>query len=199
MADELGAPHMAVECDVQSPDSVRAAFAAIAKVHPKIDVLINNAAIYEPFHVAKATDAQILNSIHTNLAGPIFTCREAIPMMEKDGYIINVTSESVALDFPMLSLYQCTKAGLERFTQTLSKELDPAGNPCQHGAGGADDGRGARALTGDMAVAMEFHQSLRRRGHQSDAAPGVARQFGHRRVPRAARSAGRCAGNACLG
>jgi meso-butanediol dehydrogenase / (S,S)-butanediol dehydrogenase / diacetyl reductase len=127
LAEEFGAPHFAVECDVQSPDSVRAAFAEIAKRHAKIDVLINNAAIYEPFMVKDATDEQIMAPVLTNFAGPIFTCRAAIPMMEKGAQIINVTSESVALEFPMLSLYMSTKAGLERFSQSLHRELDPAG------------------------------------------------------------------------
>ena len=77
LADELGTPHFAVECDVGSSDSVRAAFAAIAARHPKIDVLINNAAIYEPFMVENGTDEQIMGSISTNLAGPIYTCRAA--------------------------------------------------------------------------------------------------------------------------
>ncbi len=95
--------------------------------HPKIDVLINNAAIYEPFFIKDATDEQILQPILTNFAGPVFTIRAAIPMMEKGGYIINVTSESVALEFPLLSMYQSSKAGLERFTQSLSKELEPDG------------------------------------------------------------------------
>jgi meso-butanediol dehydrogenase / (S,S)-butanediol dehydrogenase / diacetyl reductase len=127
LADELGEPHFAVECDVGQADSVRAAFAQIAERHAKIDVLINNAAIYEPFKVADATDDQILSIMNTNFAGPIFTSRAAIAMMEKGGYIINVTSESVALEFPMLSLYASTKTGLERFTESLSLELQPEG------------------------------------------------------------------------
>ncbi len=127
LADELGSPHFAVECDVGQPDSVRAAFAEIAKRHPKIDALINNAAIYEPFFAADGTDDQILSSVATNLAGPIFTCRAAIAMMDRGATIINVSSESVALEFPMLSLYMSTKAGMERFTQSLSRELEPQG------------------------------------------------------------------------
>ncbi len=127
VAEELGAPHFAAECEVGSPDSVRTAFSEIAKRHPKIDVLINNAAVYEPFFVEKATDEQIITPMLANFAGPIFTSRAAIPMMEKGGYIINVSSESTALNFPMLSLYQSTKAGLERFTHSLSIELEPAG------------------------------------------------------------------------
>jgi len=48
VAEELGQRATAVECDVASPDSVRKAFAAIAERHPKIDVLINNAAVFAP-------------------------------------------------------------------------------------------------------------------------------------------------------
>jgi 3-oxoacyl-[acyl-carrier protein] reductase len=90
-------------------------------------VLINNAAIYEPFFVADGTDDQILSIMNTNFAGPIFTSRAAIPMMDRGAAILNVTSESVALEFPMLSLYASTKTGLERFTESLSLELQPAG------------------------------------------------------------------------
>ena len=126
-AKEIGERALAVQCDVTSPDSVRAAFAAIAKRHPRIDVLINNAAIYEPFPIVEATDAQILQSINTNLAGPIFCARAAIPMMERGGHIISVSSESVGMLFPMLIMYQCTKAGLERFSEALYHELAPSG------------------------------------------------------------------------
>jgi 3-oxoacyl-[acyl-carrier protein] reductase len=156
-ADEIGGSALAVECDVSSPDSVRAAFAVIAERHPKIDVLINNAAIYEPFNVADARDDQILGIVGTNLSGPIFCSRAAIPMMEKGGYIINVSSESVALDFPMLSLYQCTKAGLERFTESLSKELEPSGIRVTTVRAGPmfEEGKGS---TWDPEVGMQFYQ-----------------------------------------
>jgi len=127
LAEELGGPAFAVECDVSDPDSVRKAFAAIAERHPKIDVLINNAAIYEPFTIAEARDDQIQTIINTNLAGPIYCSREAIPMMEKGAYIIHVGSEVIVEPFAMLSLYQCTKAGLERLSETMVKELTPLG------------------------------------------------------------------------
>lgn len=158
LADELGAPAFAIECDVSSADSVRAAFAAITERHPKIDVLINNAAVYEPFLVANATDDQILGPVLTNFAGPIFTSRAAIPAMEKGGYIINVSSESVALDFPMLSLYQSSKAGLERFTLSLSKELEPSGIRVTTVRAGPmmEEGKGSNW---DPAVGMQFYQA----------------------------------------
>lgn len=127
VAGEIGPAAMAVACDVTAPDSVRAAFAAIAERHPKIDVLINNAAVYEPFLVAEATDAQILVPLLTNLAGPIYCARAAIPMMDRGGHIVNISSESVMVGFPMLALYQSSKAGLERFSTALAQELAPSG------------------------------------------------------------------------
>jgi NAD(P)-dependent dehydrogenase (short-subunit alcohol dehydrogenase family) len=127
VADEIGASAIAIECDVASPESVRKAFAAIAAQHPKIDVLINNAAVYEPFLIAEASDAQIMNIITTNLAGPMLCARSAIPLMQAGSHIINVSSESAGMLFPYLVAYQTSKAGLDRFSEGLYHELKPSG------------------------------------------------------------------------
>jgi NAD(P)-dependent dehydrogenase (short-subunit alcohol dehydrogenase family) len=127
VAAEIGNGAYAVECDVGSPDSVRAAFAKIAERNPTIDVLINNAGVYEPFTVAEATDAQIEGAVQINYAGPIYCSRSAIPMMGKGSHIINISSESINLPFVMFTLYQSSKAGLERFTEALCQELKPEG------------------------------------------------------------------------
>jgi meso-butanediol dehydrogenase/(S,S)-butanediol dehydrogenase/diacetyl reductase len=127
VAEELGERAMAVGCDVSSPDSVRAAFAAIAERHSHIDVLINNAAIFEPFKLVNASDKQILSAVNTNLAGPMMCAREALTMMERGAHIINVASESVVVPLPHLSVYQSSKAGLEQFSASLSMEVEPDG------------------------------------------------------------------------
>jgi meso-butanediol dehydrogenase / (S,S)-butanediol dehydrogenase / diacetyl reductase len=126
-AADIGERAMAAACDVGSPDSVRAAFAAVAARHPRIDVLINNAALFEPFLIAEASDAQLLDIIGTNLTGPMLCARAAIPMMGPGGHIINVSSESVGMVFPHLVVYQSSKAGLERFSEGLHHELEPSG------------------------------------------------------------------------
>jgi NAD(P)-dependent dehydrogenase (short-subunit alcohol dehydrogenase family) len=126
-AREIGSRAMAVACDVRSPGSVRAAFAAIAERHATIDVLVNNAALYEPYLLRDATDEQIEAGVATNLTGPIFCARSAIPMMSRGAHIINVSSEGVELPFPHMTVYQAAKAGLERFTASLYRELDADG------------------------------------------------------------------------
>ena len=123
VADAIGENALAVECDVTSAASVKAAFSQIAEVHPRIDVLINNAAIFNPFLIEEASDDQIVNGVLTNLAGPMLCSRSAIAMMGPGGLIINVSSESVDLPFAHLIVYQSTKAGLEKFSFKLNQEL----------------------------------------------------------------------------
>lgn len=127
VAGELGGPHLALQCDVGDPQSVREAFAEIAARHPKIDVLINNAAVFEPFTVAEVRDEQIQVQLNTNLAGPIYCAREALPLLGSGGHIINVTSESVPLKMPMLWLYAGTKAALELASDMWARELEEQG------------------------------------------------------------------------
>jgi NAD(P)-dependent dehydrogenase (short-subunit alcohol dehydrogenase family) len=162
-AAEIGERAMAVECDVSSADSVRAAFAKIAERHPKIDVLINNAAIFEPATIAEASDAHILQTINTNLIGSMFCARAAIPMMERGGAIINVSSESVELPFAMLIAYQASKAGLEKFTWGLQLELESTGIRVTTIRAGQmyEDGK---TTSWDMTAAMRFAQETKARG-----------------------------------
>lgn len=127
VAAAIGENALAVACDVGVPDSVRAAFAKIAETYPKIDVLINNAAIFQPFTIEEATDDQIMSAVLANLAGPILCTRSAIPMLARGGHIINISSESIALPFPHLGVYQATKAGVENFSEHLQRELEGKG------------------------------------------------------------------------
>ena len=127
VADELGAPHFALACDVGQPDSVRAAFAEIAKVHPRINVLINNAAIYYPAALDDVADDTVRETLDTNLAGPIYTSRAALPLLCDGGHIINVTTEAAPLRMPMRWLYAGTKQAIELMSEAWMRELADQG------------------------------------------------------------------------
>lgn len=127
VADELGSPALAVQCDVADGESVRAAFAEIAKVHPKIDVLVNNAGVYWPFELGEATDELVERLTSININGTIFCAREALPLFQGDGLIVNVTSESSVLKTPMMWLYASTKHAVELMSEMWARELDPRG------------------------------------------------------------------------
>ncbi|MCB2063439.1 MAG: SDR family NAD(P)-dependent oxidoreductase [Novosphingobium sp.] len=161
LAEELGDPHFAVECDVGDAQSVRAAFAKIAERHPKIDVLINNAAYYEPGKARDVSDEVIERIVRSNFIGPIYTCRAALAMMERGGFIINVSSESVKEPFVMLSLYQSTKMGMERFSEALLEEVKADGiRVCVVRAGPMTDGGEATSSSSqwEMDDAIKFYE-----------------------------------------
>jgi len=120
---------LTLPCDVSSVDDVRRAFAAIKERFGRLHGLINNAASCLPHSIADATDQEIHAQVGANMLGPIYTVREAVPLLRAagGGDIINVSSESVRIPFPMLTLYAATKAGLEALTQGLRMELRPFG------------------------------------------------------------------------
>lgn len=123
VADEIGGGSWAHACDVADARSVDAAFAAIAAREGRVDVLINNAGVYEPHFIAEATDEQVTSMLDTNLAGTVYCVRAALPLLGKGSQIINIGSKTAAGRAAMLALYQTSKAGLERFTRSLRDEV----------------------------------------------------------------------------
>ncbi len=121
----LGERAVPVTMDVGDPRSVRTAFESIGARFGKLDVLINNAAVYRPCAVELLSDADIAGQMATNFAGPVYTSRAAIPLLRAagGGDIINTSSESTLHPFPMLSMYVATKAALEAFSRVLGQEV----------------------------------------------------------------------------
>jgi NAD(P)-dependent dehydrogenase (short-subunit alcohol dehydrogenase family) len=129
VAAQLGDGALAVQCDISDPDAVRAAFGDIAKRHGRVDLLVNNAGLIGMSLLEEADDGWILDQVATNLIGPILCTRSAIPLLREagGGDIINISSRSVELARPYLSVYAATKGGLEVFSRTMAAELRPVG------------------------------------------------------------------------
>ncbi len=163
VADAIAGSVLPLACDVTSPDSVKTAFAEIAKVHPQIDVLINNAAVYHPFLIEEASDEQIVGGVMTNLVGPMLCARSAIPLMGKGSLIVNVSTESVDLPFPHLIVYQASKTGLEKFSIKLNQELWHKGIRVTVARAGQMMGPGSSAEMEPQA-AMRFMQAAAANG-----------------------------------
>jgi meso-butanediol dehydrogenase/(S,S)-butanediol dehydrogenase/diacetyl reductase len=129
VATTLGASSIALPCDVADPASVRVAFADLAERCGRVDVLVNNAGIIGMSLLEEASDESILSQVATNLIGPMLCTRAAIPLLRAagGGDVINISSRSVELARPSLSVYAATKGGLETFARTLAAELRPDG------------------------------------------------------------------------
>lgn len=121
----LGGKAVAVAADLGEPADVERVFAEADRRFGKLDVLINNAAIYDFFRIAEAAPERIRTSVHANLLAPMLCTRAATPLLRKagGGDIINVTSETVHTPYAMLSVYASTKTGLENFSVGSRREL----------------------------------------------------------------------------
>ena len=112
-------------CDISDPGAVRAVFKAVRERFGGIDILINNAALATPSPIEEAADQAAQIEVAVNILGPLYCCREAIPLMRArgGGDIINVSSESVNHPYPHLTLYAATKGALEIFSKGLRNEV----------------------------------------------------------------------------
>ena len=126
--DELAAQHgeavLAIPCDVTDSAAVNRAIAQTAERFGRIDVLVNNAAIYHPFPFGEGSDEIIRAHVDINVLGVAWLIRAAIPHLKQtQGQIVSISSESVNLPFPMLALYAATKAAVETLSAGLRDEL----------------------------------------------------------------------------
>jgi NAD(P)-dependent dehydrogenase (short-subunit alcohol dehydrogenase family) len=121
--------------DVRDEDSVRSAFAEVARSHGSVDVLVNNAgiAIDGPAHRASAPDlGRVDETLATNLYGAWRCAAAAIPFMRERGYgrIVNLSSTMASLARTTTDespAYRVSKVSLNMLTRLLAAELDGTG------------------------------------------------------------------------
>lgn len=113
------------EVDVGDADAVRAAFVAIGRVHGRVDVLVNCAAVLTSIHAMLMPAERAEEMVRTNFLGAFYVSREAAKLMRKrkSGRIINIGSMAVTLEPVGDSVYAATKAASMTLTGILAKEL----------------------------------------------------------------------------
>lgn len=122
-----------LEVDVVSEASVSAMVAAVMETYGRIDVLINNAAIYatlnrKPFYELAEAEWDLVMDV--NLKG-VWQCSKAVakPMIDRfletgmGGKIINISSATVMSGSPNWSHYVASKGGVIGLTRSMAKEL----------------------------------------------------------------------------
>ncbi len=98
---------------------------AIKKEFKKIDILINNAGIASMNHILTTSNESISKLFNTNFLGTFLFTREVakVMMKEKYGRVINFSTVAKPLRLEGEAVYAASKAAIESFTQTASKEL----------------------------------------------------------------------------
>jgi NAD(P)-dependent dehydrogenase (short-subunit alcohol dehydrogenase family) len=137
VAQEIAAAHGAnsvtsIIADVSDESSVERLVAATMERFGKIDVLVNNAALFAPLQETKCTeiDADLWDKVMAvNLRGPFLMVKHVAPPMTAQGYgkIINIGSGTAFRGIPWMLHYVTSKGGIMAFTRALARELGEHG------------------------------------------------------------------------
>ena len=145
--------------DIADADQCRTLADDVVARTDRIDVLVNNAAIYQDVRSTPAEEIPVdvwRRIVDVNINGMYFMCRAVIPHMKRrgSGVIVNQTSGSVFVAPPGMAHYVTTKAAAIPLTQVLARELGPHGVRVNAIAPGLTDTPATHAVASDAVIAM---------------------------------------------
>ncbi|MFP5439006.1 MAG: SDR family oxidoreductase [Bacteroidia bacterium] len=114
--------------DISTGEGVQLLFEKVDSVFITLDILINNAAL--PFEsITEGSYSDWKRIVDTNLLGYIACAGEAVRRMKEkgNGHIINVGSMSADVREETGSVYVATKSGIQGFSESLRKQVNPMG------------------------------------------------------------------------
>ena len=121
-----GGKAVAVQGDVSKTADVQRIFAETQKAFGTLDVLVNNAGVYEFAALGEITEEQFHRQFNTNVLGLILATQEAVKRFGADGgSIINIGSTVSTVTPPTTAVYTATKGAVDAVTHVLAKELGP--------------------------------------------------------------------------
>ena len=122
----FGSRGVALHCDIRQEASVRSMIMEVRRELGGIDVLVNNAAVYETVELEKITLEQWDNVFATNARGPFLVTQAALKELRKrNGRVINVGSLGGIRPWTTHAHYCASKAALHMLTQVMAKALAP--------------------------------------------------------------------------
>jgi len=126
-----GGEALAVRTDVASAESVEAMVkAALSHFGGRVDILVNNAAIWTNVPTEELGEADWDRMVDVNMKGVFLCCRAVIPIMKKQrrGHIVNIASIAARNGGTFAGIhYVASKGGVLAMTKKLGKELGQYG------------------------------------------------------------------------
>jgi 3-oxoacyl-[acyl-carrier protein] reductase/pteridine reductase len=168
--ESLGHRGLPVECDVRSEASVHSAVAAVAGRFGRLDLVVNNAAVFE----SAALDSLSLENwdavFETNARGPFLVAREALAHLRAvEGRIVNIGSLGGIHAWAGHAHYCASKAALHMLTLAMAKAFAPQVSVNCVAPGWIDvDGQ-----TGAQATRLAAKTPMKRNGSVEDVAQAV--------------------------
>jgi 3-oxoacyl-[acyl-carrier protein] reductase len=121
-----GGKAIAVQADVSKHADVTRLFAETKKAYGKLNILVNNAGIYQFAPLEGVTEKLFHDHFNLNVLGLLLATQEAVKLIGPEGgSIINIGSGVSTINPPNSSVYTATKAAVDSITGVLAKELGP--------------------------------------------------------------------------
>jgi len=141
------------------------------------DFLINNAGIGATVPFEQVTEELFDEFLNVHFKGVYFLTQKFVPMINKDGRIINISTGTTRFSNPGYSVYASMKGAIEVFTRYLAKELGPKGISANIVAPGpieTDFNNAAIRSNPEMKSRLSSLSPLGRVGHADDIGSVVA-------------------------
>ena len=148
-----GGRAIAVQADVSKVDQSKSLFEKSVKEFGKVDVLVNNAGVYEFQPLGNIYEDHYSRLFDINVKGLIFATQEAVRIFgDNGGSVVNISSVVSPSPMANASVYSATKAAVDAVTKALSKELGPKNIRVNSVLPGATETEGFDALeiSGDI-------------------------------------------------
>ncbi len=172
-----GGKAVAVQADVAKPSDIKRLFAEAQKAFGRLDILINNAGIYEFAPLEAVTEEHFHKQFNLNVLGLILSTQEAVKHFGPEGgSIVNISSIVSTYAPPNASVYSATKAAVDAVTKSLAKELGPRKirvNSINPGMVETEGCHAAGIADSDMRKQTEATTPLGRIGQPQDIAPAA--------------------------
>jgi 3-oxoacyl-[acyl-carrier protein] reductase len=172
---KLDGKAIALQANMAKPEDVKNLFAETKRQFGRLDVLVNNAGIYNFEPLEAVTTNEFYRQYEVNVLGPILASQEALKYFGDDGgSIINVSSVVSEIAVPNSVIYSSTKGALDTVTRVLAKELGPRRIRVNTVAPGGVDTEGARTagvVGSDFEKGLVARTTLGRMGQPDDIAP----------------------------
>ena len=142
-ASEIGAGAYAIRLDVTDQPSIDAAVKAVEDHSGGIDILVNNAAVFDLSPIVEITRESYNRLFSINFAGTLFMLQAVAKSMiarKKGGKIINMASQAGRRGESLVSIYCASKAAVISLTQSAGLNLIPYGINVNAIAPGVVDG-----------------------------------------------------------
>ena len=173
----VGGKAVAVQGDVAKKADIERLFAETKKAFGRLDVLVNNAGIYEFAPLENVTEEHFHKHFNLNVLALILASQAAAKLFDAaGGNIVNLSSIASTLAMPNAAVYSGSKAAVDAITRSLAAELGPRKirvNAVRPGMVETEGTHSAGIAESDMRKQVEAQTPLGRIGQPQDIASAV--------------------------